>query len=176
MKAFFKDNDKIIINSMDYTETLVGKAFLSNLKDKTLKVEQRNDINDEIDGLVISIINNPDPKPEPGPRPHPTPCTSPISISVMTNNSTDGILKLSIDTDMILIDYHEGPFGLFVNWLYEHGCEDTMLCIKDNIILGKIEKPIIGKYELPEGVFIFHRPGSNDIITNEKTIIDFFEV
>lgn len=56
MKAFFKDSDKIIINSMDYTEALVGKQFLENLKGKELKVEQRNDINDDFDGLVISII------------------------------------------------------------------------------------------------------------------------
>lgn len=59
MKAFFKDSDKIIINSMDYTEALVGKQFLDNLKDKVLKVEQRNDINDDFDGLVISIIDAP---------------------------------------------------------------------------------------------------------------------
>ena len=56
MKAFFKDSDKIIINSMDYTEALVGKQFLENLKDKEIKVEQRYDINDDFDGLVISIV------------------------------------------------------------------------------------------------------------------------
>lgn len=59
MKAFFKDSDKIIINSMDYTEALVGKQFLENLVGKELKVEQRNDINDDFDGLVISIIETP---------------------------------------------------------------------------------------------------------------------
>lgn len=64
MKAFFKDSDKIIINSMDYTEALVGKQFLDNLKDKELKVEQRNDINDDFDGLVISIVDKPEPEPE----------------------------------------------------------------------------------------------------------------
>jgi len=55
MKAFFKDNDKIIINSMDYTETLVGKQFLANLEGKCVRAEQRNDINDDFDGLVLTI-------------------------------------------------------------------------------------------------------------------------
>lgn len=60
MKAFFKDNDKIIINSMDYNEALVGKQFLKNLEGKALKVEQRNDVNDDFDGLVLSVIEIPD--------------------------------------------------------------------------------------------------------------------
>lgn len=55
MKAFFKDNDKIIINSMDYTEALVGKQFLNDLNGKILIAEQRNDINDDFDGLVLTI-------------------------------------------------------------------------------------------------------------------------
>lgn len=59
MKAFFKDNTKIIINSMDYTEALVGKKFLQELEGKTLKVEQRNDVNDDFDGLVLSIVEIP---------------------------------------------------------------------------------------------------------------------
>lgn len=59
MKAFFKDTDKIIINSMDHSESLVGKQFLNSLKNKTVKIEQRNDINDDFDGLVITIIDTP---------------------------------------------------------------------------------------------------------------------
>ena len=55
MKAFFKENDKIIINSMDYTEALVGKQFLNDLAGKVLIAEQRNDINDDFDGLVLTI-------------------------------------------------------------------------------------------------------------------------
>lgn len=64
MKAFFKDSDKIIINSMDYTEALVGKQFLENLsaEGKTIKVEQRYDVNDDFDGLVISIVDAPVPE------------------------------------------------------------------------------------------------------------------
>lgn len=56
MKAIFKDTDKLIINSLEYSETLIGKQFLKNLEGKTLKVEQRNDINDEFDGLVFTIV------------------------------------------------------------------------------------------------------------------------
>lgn len=59
MKAFFKDNDKIIINSMDYTEALVGKQFLNDLTGKTVSVEQRYDINDDFDGLVFAISGTP---------------------------------------------------------------------------------------------------------------------
>ena len=56
MKAFFKESTKIIINSMSYDEALVGKQFLAALEGKEIKVEQRNDINDDFDGLVISIV------------------------------------------------------------------------------------------------------------------------
>ena len=59
MKAFFKESNKIIINSMSYDEALVGKQFLAALEGKTIKVEQRNDINDDFDGLVISIVDIP---------------------------------------------------------------------------------------------------------------------
>ena len=59
MKAFFKESNKIIINSMSYDEALVGKQFLADLEGKTIKVEQRNDINDDFDGLVISIVDIP---------------------------------------------------------------------------------------------------------------------
>ena len=59
MKAFFKESNKIIINSMSYDEALVGKQFLAALDGKTIKVEQRNDINDDFDGLVISIVDVP---------------------------------------------------------------------------------------------------------------------
>lgn len=55
MKAFFKDENKIIFNSMDYTEALVGQAFLDNATGKTVNVEERYDVNDDFDGLVLSV-------------------------------------------------------------------------------------------------------------------------
>ena len=77
MKAFFKESNKIIINSMSYDEALVGKQFLAALEGKTIKVEQRNDINDDFDGLVISIVEPAEQEetpvePEPTPEPEPT--------------------------------------------------------------------------------------------------------
>lgn len=57
MKAFFKDSDKLIINSMDYTEALVGKEFLNKIATKDIKVEQRYDVNDDFDGLIISLVD-----------------------------------------------------------------------------------------------------------------------
>lgn len=77
MKAFFKESTKIIINSMSYDEALVGKQFLAALEGKTIKVEQRNDINDDFDGLVISIVEPAEQEetpvePEPTPEPEPT--------------------------------------------------------------------------------------------------------
>ena len=57
MKAFFKDSEKLIINSMDYTEALVGKEFLNKLATKDIKVEQRYDVNDDFDGLVITLVD-----------------------------------------------------------------------------------------------------------------------
>jgi hypothetical protein len=55
MKAFFKDEKKIIVNSMDYTEALVGRAFKDNSEDKYVTVEERFDVNDDFDGLVLTI-------------------------------------------------------------------------------------------------------------------------
>ena len=55
MKAFFKDTDKLIVNSMTYDEALVGKMFLDKSERKTIRAEQRNDINDDFDGLVLTI-------------------------------------------------------------------------------------------------------------------------
>ena len=55
MKAFFKDTDKLIVNSMTYDEALVGKMFLDKSEGKTIRAEQRNDINDDFDGLVLTI-------------------------------------------------------------------------------------------------------------------------
>ena len=77
MKAFFKESTKIIINSMSYDEALVGKQLLAALEGKTIKVEQRNDINDDFDGLVISIVEPAEQEetpvePEPTPEPEPT--------------------------------------------------------------------------------------------------------
>ena len=57
MKSFFKDSEKLIINSMDYTEALVGKEFLNKLATKDIKVEQRYDVNDDFDGLVITLVD-----------------------------------------------------------------------------------------------------------------------
>lgn len=55
MKAFFKDNNKIIINSMDYTEALIGKAFMEKAANSDIVIEQRYDINDDFDGFVITL-------------------------------------------------------------------------------------------------------------------------
>ena len=61
MKVLFKDSNKIIINSLDSTEVLVCAQFLKDAATtgKSLKVEERKDINDDTDGLVISIIDTP---------------------------------------------------------------------------------------------------------------------
>ena len=58
MKAFFKDNDKLIINSLDHNERLVGEAFAEAYKNgATLVMATRNDVNDDFDGLVITLVN-----------------------------------------------------------------------------------------------------------------------
>ena len=55
MRTFFKENNKIVINSMDYTEVLVTKQFLDLYKEKEVKIEERKDVNDDVDGLIISL-------------------------------------------------------------------------------------------------------------------------
>ena len=64
MKAFFKDSDTIIINSLEHNERLVGETFLNEYsKGATLKVESRNDVNDDFDGLVLSLTEGTTPEP-----------------------------------------------------------------------------------------------------------------
>ena len=66
MKSFFKDSDKIIINSLEHNERLVGETFLNEYsKGATLKVESRNDVNDDFDGLVLSLTEGTTPEPTP---------------------------------------------------------------------------------------------------------------
>lgn len=62
MKAFFKDTEKIILNSMDYTEALVAQQLLDNIAegDKDISIVERFDVNDDLDGLVISIKKSED--------------------------------------------------------------------------------------------------------------------
>ena len=55
MKAFFKDEKKVICNSMDYTEALVGRAFLDNAEDRYIIAEERKDVNDDFDGIVLTV-------------------------------------------------------------------------------------------------------------------------
>ena len=55
MRTFFKDNNKIVINSMDYTEVLVTKQFMDLYKEKEVKIEERKDVNDDLDGIIISL-------------------------------------------------------------------------------------------------------------------------
>lgn len=57
MKAFFKDNDKIIINSLDHNERLVGEAFIEAYKEgSNVVIASRNDVNDDFDGFVITLV------------------------------------------------------------------------------------------------------------------------
>lgn len=55
MRTFFKDNNKIVINSMDHTEVLVTKQFMDLYKEKEVKIEERKDVNDDLDGIIISL-------------------------------------------------------------------------------------------------------------------------
>lgn len=66
MKAFFKDNDKLIINSLDHNERLVGEAFIEDYKGGAeLVMASRNDINDDFDGLVITLSESTTPDDNP---------------------------------------------------------------------------------------------------------------
>lgn len=57
MKAYFKNTEKIILNSMDYTEALVAQQILDNISegDKIINIVERYDVNDDLDGLVVMI-------------------------------------------------------------------------------------------------------------------------
>ena len=60
MKAIFKENKKLVLNTADANEQLVLKKFIkkaNNTENFTFKYTKLLDINGEINGLAIELVN-----------------------------------------------------------------------------------------------------------------------
>lgn len=153
MKAFFKDNDKIIINSMDHSEALVGKTFLKDLQGKCLKAEQRNDINDDFDGLVLTISD----------LVHPTidfkdlEVNFTIAYKAIDKTNTEISVKPVYKTDYILCDYDDTKVKALMELLSDMKFYDITFSIQDGFTF-KTDQDIQFKYQIPSGMFLFHEP------------------
>lgn len=178
MKTFFKDTDKLIVNSMDYSESLVGKQFLSNLQEegKTLKVEQRNDVNDNFDGLVISIVNE-----EPTGDGDQEFALSTVDLTADVANRP-GTLSINLapnpetvpDAEMYkLVDCDIEEFQKFYNYLTSNGCSNVTFDLNTQSITADDNPGIKGSFVIPEGMFKLYKFQSNTIYKNTEFTIEF---
>lgn len=174
MRAFFKDNDKIIINSMDYSEALVGQQFLKDLSNKTLSVEGRNDINDEFDGFVFKITDIV------------IPPVIPTYINTKFNITQNDATKLHADVvlditdipqdDLILIDYDATKINALSKYLESLGCTDVFFNPLAGLNATTNGNTIKATYIIPSGTFTFHKVQSQEVIQNNEFTVEFTEV
>ena len=173
MRAFFKDTDKIVINSMDHSEALVGKQFLSNLQGKVLDVEQRNDINDDFDGLVLKITDIVIPEPEIN--------YVGLEYKLVKNDTTDLELTFSVYLDnvneeYIMVDYDKDYMNQFFKFLTDIGCTDIKFSPTTGLQAKTNGNIVTAMYTLPKGIFTFHLVGDNRIFQNDLKRVEFEEV
>lgn len=165
MRTFFKDNDKIVINSFDHSEALVGKQFLASAKDKSFKIEARNDINDEFDGLVITLQDTPiDPQKIE---------KIPVVLHVLHNDGR--ILRFTIESEnkdeYVLANYDEEKLNQVKAFLKGLNLTDVNYTPTKGFTAGE-EAVIDVTYMIPEGTFIFAKTGSPDILVyNEAQVV-----
>ena len=156
MRAFFKDNNKIIINSLDHSEALVGKTFMSLVANSNVLIEQRYDINDEFDGLVISLTEK-----------EIIPLT-PLNIFPeveLVNDGTDFSLNFKY-SECILFDYDETKVNVFIKFLEGLGYTEVAWDITKGFTAKGTGEVNPTEYTFPEGTFKFHKPLSNLDFTN----------
>lgn len=167
MRAFFKDNDKIVINSMDHSEALVGKTFLSNLNDKYLKAEQRNDINDDFDGLVLTITDLPEVKPVY------QYVDTQFIMEMEALDSTNTLVKLDVASeDKVIYDYDKDKLDLIIKFLEDIGCYDIEYTFSDGLSF-KVDHIINVEYNIPKGLYLLHEPQSNNVYASNPITITF---
>lgn len=178
MRAFFKDNDKIIINSMDYSEALVGRQFLKDLSDKTLSVEGRNDINDEFDGFVFKITDVV--------IPPVIPTYIDVKFSITQNDTTKlhanvvlnitDLSEIPQQEELILIDYDAVKINALSKYLESLGCTDVLFSPTNGLTASTNGNVIKATYTIPSGTFTFHKVQSQEVIQNNEFKVEFTEV
>ena len=62
MKAIFKDNNKLIINSADASERLLLQSFIGDIKSGKFDIsyDELKDINADISGIIITLDEKPE--------------------------------------------------------------------------------------------------------------------
>lgn len=169
MRTFFKDNNKIIINSMDHSEALVGKAFLETLKDKDLHIEARNDINDEFDGFVISITDKeqlPD---------VPFKDNQPISITPQVIQNGANKLEISFNDsalkNYILCDYDKESIDNLIKFFEGMRLEDISFNASTGSLTATTKNITNCNYLLPAGSLVYYDIESKKTYENEDITI-----
>lgn len=177
MRAYFKDTDKIIINSLTHDEALIGKQFLSNLSDsKVINAEQRNDVNDDFDGLVLTIQD------KVIPPVIPTYLDTDIKITKNTGTSFEASIVLTdeefifSDQDYILIDYDQEILDQLFKFMEDLGCTNVVFHTSVNRLMATTTKPLEATYDLPAGAFTYHQVHSDEVFKSSAITIEFKEV
>lgn len=175
MRTFFKDNDKIVINSMDSSEALVGKTFLNKLDEtKKVVIEARNDINDDFDGLVISLKDADVPEKIPFKD---VEVDNSISYDVLPDEIEENKVVINLRNDAgILCEIDEAKLQHFIDFILDSYSDDEMTLSFD-IEKGTIEMYLTKDapsftYTLPEGTFIYY---DGETVCNPEMVIIFPE-
>lgn len=175
MRTFFKDNDKIVINSMDSSEALVGKTFLDKL-DETKKVciEARNDINDDFDGLVISIKDADVPEKIPFKD---IEVDNSIKYEVLLDEAVKNKISINLRNEAgILCEVNEAKVNHLLDFILDSYSDDELTMTFDlsegTIDIFPSKDAPSFTYVLPEGTFIYY---DKETVCNPETTITFPE-
>lgn len=163
MKAYFKDNDKLIINSLDSQEVIIGQNFINDISDKVITIEARKDVNDDFDGLVITTKT--------GKQSLPEPTFVDLALKGSETNDVTNLVFIVKDNDSsVLCDFNEDKVQLFLDYLRNY-------CIEGSDITFDIEnqfkftlKPEIEEisYVLPEAMLTYFDRDKEEFLTNNK--------
>lgn len=163
MKAYFKDNDKLIINSLDSQEVIIGQNFIKDINDKVVKIEARKDVNDDFDGLVITV--------ETGKQSLPEPRLSDLTLtSSVTENVHNLIFKVKDNDSSVICDYDETKVQLILDYLDNYCIEGTHATFDIENQFKFTLRPEIEEitYVFPEGTLTYFDRDKEEFITNNK--------
>lgn len=171
MRAYFKDNSKLIINSLDTQEAIIGQNFIKDILNKNIKIEERKDVNDDFDGLVITVEE----KPAEEKIPYQT-ITSDVKFNIITTKDYTNLTFKVIDDDSVLLcDYDEEKVQTFLNFLKEYCTEDSQQTFSISEGFKFTTKPEVKEivYVIPEGMITYYDRDNKQFITNNKLGINF---
>lgn len=163
MKAYFKDNNKLIINSLDSQEAIIGQNFINDISNKVITIEARKDVNDDFDGLVITTKT--------GKQSLPEPTLSDVTLtSKIVENVHNLIFTVKGNDSSVICDYNETKVQLVLDYLSNYCLEGTTPTF-DIVNQFKFTlKPEITEitYVFPEGTLTYFDRDKEEFIINNK--------